>query len=94
MMMCYGAANRDPEVFDRPDEFRLDRPTSELRRHLAFGTGPHLCVGAALARLEMRVALSRLMERFPELHPTGQPTRIETYLLWGRRTQPVAPGPV
>lgn len=93
MMMCYGAANRDPSVFDRPDEFRLDRPPSELRKHLAFGTGPHLCVGAALARLEMRVALTRLIERFPDLRPAGPSTRIETYLLWGRRSQPVAPGP-
>lgn len=89
MMMCYGAANRDPEVFDEPDEFRLDRPAAELRRHLAFGTGPHLCVGAALARLEMRVALSRLVDRFPDLRSAGPTSRIETYLLWGRRSVPV-----
>lgn len=90
MMMCYGAANRDADVFERPDEFRLDRPATELRRHLAFGTGPHLCVGAALARLEMRVALTRLLDRFPLLRHDGPTTRIETYLLWGRRSLPVA----
>ena len=89
MMMCYGAANRDPDVFDRPDEFRLDRDRAELRHHLAFGTGPHVCVGAALARLETRVAMTRLVERFPDLHLDGRPDRIEAYLLWGRRTLPV-----
>lgn len=56
----YGSANRDPEAFDRPDEVLLDR---EPNRHLTFGTGPHLCVGAHVARLEMRVLLQHLVER-------------------------------
>ncbi len=92
VMMCYGAANRDPTVFDTPAEFRLDRDPAELRSHLAFGAGPHLCVGAALARLEARVALGRLTERFGDLCLGEHHGRIETYLLWGRRPLEVRRG--
>lgn len=55
-----GSANRDPAVFDRPDEFRPDRDPNP---HLAFGRGIHFCLGAALARLEARIALSELFDR-------------------------------
>ena len=48
----YASANRDPDVWDDPDTFRLDRPPSEARRHLSFGVGIWFCPGAALARLE------------------------------------------
>jgi len=57
-------ANRDPRTFDRPDEFVLDRSPN---RHLGFGFGAHHCVGAALARMETRIVLSRLLERQPGL---------------------------
>jgi cytochrome P450 len=56
------AANRDPEVFDAPDEFRLDRP--EAPGHLSFGHGAHLCVGAALARMEAQEALDAFVDEF------------------------------
>jgi cytochrome P450 len=61
-----GAANRDPERWG-PDaeELRVDRP--DARQHLSFGAGPHHCLGAALARLEGRVAISRLVRRFGTL---------------------------
>ena len=58
-------ANRDPVVFDDPDDLRLDR--SNARSHLGYGYGGHFCLGAALARLEAEVAIGRLIERFPEL---------------------------
>lgn len=58
------AANRDPRQFERPDEFDVGR---EKRRHFAFGKGAHSCVGAPLARLELRVAYTKLFERFPRL---------------------------
>jgi len=54
------AANRDPGQFDAPDVFRVDRP---VRRNLAFGVGPHYCLGAGLARLELRVVLDQILER-------------------------------
>ena len=56
-----GSANRDPSQFDDAETFRLDR--SEARSHLSFGGGPHVCPGAALARLEARVALQVFLER-------------------------------
>lgn len=61
--LCIGAANRDPDVFPNPDQFRLDRKPN---RHLAFAGGPHVCVGLTLARLEGRIALERFLQRFPD----------------------------
>jgi cytochrome P450 family 144 len=61
VLLFWGAANRDAEQFDEPDEVRLDRPAP--RHHLAFGRGIHHCVGAPLARLEARVMLATLLER-------------------------------
>ena len=60
----WAAANRDPQVFESPGEFRLDRPTN---RHMSFGLGIHTCPGASLARMELRVALEELLRRLPDL---------------------------
>lgn len=89
-MATYGAANRDPAVFDDPNTFRLDRDLDHLRRtHLAFGLGRHFCPGAHLSRLEARIVLRHLVDRLPDLRLDGETTRIPTFLLWGRRTLPV-----
>lgn len=66
--LLIGAANRDPAVFDRPDVLDLGR---EENPHLAFGHGIHFCLGAQLARLEGRLALCALFERFPDLAARG-----------------------
>jgi cytochrome P450 len=63
-----GAANRDATVHDRPDEFDIRR---EDIKHLSFGGGPHLCLGASLARLEARTAIGKLVRRFPDLQLAG-----------------------
>lgn len=63
VMLCWGAANRDPEAFENPEEFRLDR----RNQHVAFGYGPHNCAGAPLARMEMRIALSAVLRRLPQI---------------------------
>jgi cytochrome P450 len=63
-----GAANRDPEVFDRPDEFDIQR---EPNKHIAFGLGPHFCIGAPLARAEGQIALTALTSRMPNLELAG-----------------------
>lgn len=65
------AANRDPRVFVEPDTIDLTRSPNP---HLAFGFGHHFCLGAALARLEARVALPALLRRFPDLRRDGEPT--------------------
>jgi cytochrome P450 len=70
-----GAANRDPAVFEEPDSYDLSRPN--IRRHLAFAAGPHVCVGVHLARLEARLALRALLERFPRLRlDPGRPATV------------------
>ena len=56
--LCFAAANHDPAVFDAPDECRLDRTPN---RHVAFGHGPHTCLGAPLARMELAVVLERFL---------------------------------
>ncbi len=70
VVLINGAANRDPRVFDEPDRFIADRP---IERQLAFGHGIHFCLGASLARLETRIALEEILNRFPrfEVDRTG-----------------------
>jgi cytochrome P450 len=63
LMLLLGSANRDPEVFPEPDVFD---PRRSPNRHLSFGHSVHFCLGAALARLETPIALSMMMDRFPE----------------------------
>jgi cytochrome P450 len=65
-----GPAGHDPDEFADPDGFRLDRPAN---RHLAFGKGPHHCLGAHLAREEMRISLSLLLDRLPGLRLAAGP---------------------
>jgi cytochrome P450 len=64
MVVGIGAANRDPAVFDEPDELRLDRQPNP---HVAFGDGIHYCLGALLARAQGVIAIPRLLQRFPSL---------------------------
>jgi cytochrome P450 len=64
---CYSAANHDPDRFERPDEFVLDRDWRALPPHMAFGYGIHHCAGAHLARLEAQVAIATLYRRLPGL---------------------------
>ena len=63
VLMTFPAANRDPEVFEDPDKFIIDR---KQNRHIAFGTGIHRCAGSNLARMELQVALRCWFERFKD----------------------------
>jgi len=65
LFLLLGAANRDPSVFPNPDHFDIRRPNA--REHLSFGIGPHLCLGAPLARLQAKVVLEEVSTRFPNL---------------------------
>jgi unspecific monooxygenase len=74
------AANRDPQVWDRPDRFDPARPE---KTNVAFGAGLHFCVGAPLARLEMQIALPILFARLPRLHLKGRTRYADLYHFHG-----------
>jgi cytochrome P450 len=65
VFMCIGSANHDESVYQHADEFRLDR---ESRDHLSFGSGPHVCPGAPLARMEIRAAMKAFIDRIEAFH--------------------------
>jgi cytochrome P450 len=77
----YGAANRDPLAFRDPDRFDVMRSPNP---HVAFGFGPHFCLGSHLARLELNVMFRAILKRLPDIEPTA-PT------LWLRSGAPIAP---
>jgi cytochrome P450 len=71
VLLCYGAANRDPAAFVDPDDFD---PTVPRRTHMAFGHGAHFCLGAPLARLEARISLHAVLDRFTAIEPGATPS--------------------
>ena len=71
VLLLYMSANRDEDVFG-PDPDRLDLTRRASTRHLAFGHGEHLCLGAPLARLELRVFFEELLARYPRIEPRGE----------------------
>jgi cytochrome P450 len=87
IVVLLGGANRDPAVFPDPHRFDVTRP--EADQNLAFSSGIHYCIGAALARLEGEVGLQALFHRFPDLALTGPPHRRPTRVLRGYDAIPV-----
>jgi len=87
VLCMLGAANRDPKQFKDPDQLNLKRLNNQ---HLAFGAGPHFCIGNQLARLEGQVALMNLLKRFPKMRFVGpKPEWADTFGLRGLKTLPV-----
>jgi hypothetical protein len=84
-----GAANHDPAQFAEPERFDVGRKPN---RHLAFGQGDHVCVGMNVARMEGRIALSRLIARFKRLELAGTPERDRRVRFRGFRKLPVRVG--
>jgi cholest-4-en-3-one 26-monooxygenase len=80
VVMYYGAANRDPRVFDDPESFDISRKPNP---HLAFGVGTHFCMGSHIARLEMRVTLEEFLRRFPNVGLAGPPERLQSNFISG-----------
>jgi cytochrome P450 len=84
-----GAANRDPRQFQDAERFDVARKPN---RHVAFGQGEHACAGMNVARMEGRIAVSRLLARFPRLEPNGAPERDRRVRFRGFRRLPVRVG--
>jgi cytochrome P450 family 142 subfamily A polypeptide 1 len=86
VLMLYGSANRDEAVFARPDVFDVTR---EPNPHLAFGVGTHFCLGANLARLEIRVMFEELLRRLPDVRLAGTVVRYPSVFIRGWSAMPV-----
>ncbi|MFT7139470.1 MAG: cytochrome P450 [Sulfitobacter sp.] len=72
LVLWYGAANRDPNLFPDPDTFNMHRDNVE--KHLAFGHGVHKCLGSRIAKMQLRMAFERIFDRFPDIAWTGKQT--------------------
>ncbi len=84
----YGAANRDPEEWEEPDEFVLER---DLHAHVGFGHGTHYCLGSPLARAEARMTLNAWLDRFAAIEPAAPPVRqTGTGVVLGYTSLPVS----
>jgi cytochrome P450 len=84
--LFYPSANRDEEVFEEPDRFRIDRSPN---RHIAFGVGEHVCLGAHLARLELRCAFAALRERLRAAELAGPVERARSSFVGGIKRAPM-----
>jgi cytochrome P450 len=86
MCLFYPSANRDEDVFEDPDVFRIDRRPNP---HLGFGIGEHFCLGANLARLELREIFRALAERLEEVELAGRFERVRSSFLGGVKRMPI-----
>ena len=86
-LLSYPSANRDEAVFDDPFAFRVDRKPN---RHLAFGTGPHLCLGQHLARMELTSFLREFLARIDHVELAGEPRYVEATFLGGVKNLPIS----
>jgi len=87
VVMYYGSANRDPAVFTDPERFDLTRSPNP---HVAFGGGgPHFCLGAHLARIEIVALLREMLNRLPDIEPAGAATWMDSNFIFGPTSLPV-----
>ena len=89
VVMYYGAANRDPSVFEDPEVFDITRKPNP---HFAFGIGTHFCMGSHIARLVMRVTFEEFLRRFPKVSLAGPAERLESNFISGIKRMPVRLG--
>ncbi len=86
VMLLYHAANRDEDAFEAPNEFRVDRAPN---RHIAFGYGPHLCLGQFLAKMEMRALFAELIPRLDDVAIDGFPAWVQSSFVSGLKRLPI-----
>ncbi len=86
VVLFYASANRDEEVFPNADTFDVGRQPNE---HLAFGIGPHFCLGANLARLEIQIMFEELLRRLPDITVASPPERLRSNFINGIKRMPV-----
>jgi cytochrome P450 len=86
LMLSYPSANRDEEVFPDPFAFKVDRTPN---RHVAFGYGPHLCLGMHLAKMEMKALYRELLSRLEDIELAGEPAWIKANLVTGLKRLPI-----
>jgi cytochrome P450 len=84
--LFYPSANRDEEIFEDPFRFRIDRSPND---HIAFGRGEHFCLGAHLARLELRCAFDQLRARVRKVELAGRPERVRSSFVGGIKRVPI-----
>jgi len=87
VMLVYGGANRDPDKFENPETFDIDRPG--ITQHLTFGSGRHRCIGEALAKLELRLTLNYVLDTLPDVELAGEPLFGGGTNQYGPRSVPV-----
>jgi cytochrome P450 len=86
LWLAYPSGNRDEEVFDDPDAFRIERSPN---RHLAFGYGAHLCLGQHLAKMEMRILWEELIPRLQSLELAGEAKLAVASFVGGPKRLPI-----
>jgi cytochrome P450 len=86
VVVSFASANRDEDVFAEPDTFDIDR---DARAHLAFGHGPHFCLGSHLARVQMRALFTELLGRTSWIEPAGEPVRLRSNFQRGVKRLPI-----
>jgi cytochrome P450 len=86
VVVWFSSANRDPDAFPDPDSFRPDRTPND---HLTFGHGPHFCLGAHLARVQLRAMFTAVLDLLGEVEPAGEPVRLRSNFQNGIKSLPI-----
>ncbi len=86
-MLLYQSANRDADIFDDPDSFRIDRRPN---KHIAFGYGPHMCIGQHVAKLELKIMFEELLPRIRKVSLDGERKVVQTNFVGGLKKLPVS----
>jgi cytochrome P450 len=87
VVMWYVSGNRDPEVFDNPDAFVIDRPNA--RKHMSFGFGIHRCMGNRVGEMQLRIAWEEILKRYQKVEVVGEPVRNYSVFVHGYTDLPV-----